>query len=196
MSIIPLFPPHRQMPKDLPVSAKRTFMRATMMRWDVSAWITIAKHPETFYAASSEERSYSAGDVKTPVYISHIYTIEARDPKMPLGFRADYERRAYVDERKSSGGAFVGAQVVDPVGIPREMKVIYKPPFVSRGKFETEKSYKLRADAAIGTAKQQAENYNDGSIFWANQVFYATAKEFEYWLYEWDEMLTQKDNSK
>lgn len=190
-TVTPVSAPARIEPADLPPSARKIMAKAKAMGWLASAWLTVAEFPSSLYASNSEDKGYNVGDVKTEGYLANVYTVEARDALIPLGFRADWLQKQYSDGRKTSAGAFSAAFVVDPVGSPRELKAVYKAATVSRGKYETEKSFKLRADTATATAINQAKTYNDGARADVHQ-FTMKAREFESWLSEWADFCAPK----
>lgn len=170
--------------KSLPQAAKKAILVAESCGWQVRAWLVVGDYAPTRYMSSNEERGYVVGDIKSDGYAARTYVVEARDPDMPLGFKATYMGKVYADKRKTPAGSFASASVVDPIGIPRELSAVYRPIPYRRGKYETEESFQHNVDLAQGVAKEQAA-YNDGLILFSNQHIFKQAREFDTWLAEW-----------
>lgn len=188
-----LEPPERIDVGRLPLSPKKTFITAQANGWRVQAWLSLAVVAPAVYVGNSD--THSAGDEKAPGYMSSMFTVEARDELLPLGFRALYLGKVYEDGRKAPGGAFSNATVVDPVGVSRLLSFDYQPIKQVRGKSETEKSWQARLDAFEQMAADQDADYNDGETVLNTAHTFTVAKEFDSWLAEW-KSFTQKVTKK
>lgn len=169
---------------DLPLSPKKALLSAAACGWQVRAWEAFGDTAPKLYMSSSEGQGYSVGDVKTDGYVSRLVTIEARDLDLPLGFKAHYLGKVYANGRKAAAGSFAYAAVVDPVGIPRELRATYKVIAYHRGKFETEASFNNNSNRAQEMADEQ-DGYNDGRLLFQGRHLFKTAGDFDAWLAEW-----------
>jgi hypothetical protein len=188
-------PPRRVELADLPQSPKSTFLAATAMGWEVHAWFAIGEVAPTLYVGNSDEdakKPHNAGDVRYDGYVAHMFTVEARDPLLPIAFQAHYLGKKYADGRKSPLGSFDDAMVVDPVGVPRELRARYLPIKQDRGKYETTASFQRRVTAAQSRADEQSRTYNDGAVDFQHRPMFTAAREFDSWLAEWRSFSTQK----
>lgn len=185
---------------ELPLSPRKAFRSAVANGWAAAAWRSSAEFPATVYTSSSADiengkPKHSAGDPKHPGYFGTVFTIEARDLLMPLGFRATYVSKKYADGRKTSAGAFESAMIVDPVGIIFELSAEYKPIPYRRGKFETEESFQRNVARSVGFAEQQTNDYNDGVIHFQHSCYFGVAKQLDNWLAEWLSFTTTKETT-
>ena len=183
-------PPRRIEVADLPQSPKSAFLTATAMDWTVHAWLAIGEVAPTLYVSNTD--AHSAGDVYLDGYTARMFTVEARDPDLPIGFQAHYLGKVYADGRKSGRGSFDYAMVVDPVGVPRVLRAEYKPIKQDRGKYETTASFQRRVAAAQARADEQDRTYNNHTVIFQNRRMFVTAREFDAWLAEWRSFSTQK----
>jgi len=172
---------------DLPTSPKGAFKIATALGWDVSAWLTLGEFAPTLYMASSD--AHVAGEVKTVGYLSRVFTVEARDPLMPLGFQAHYLGKVFEDGRKASGGSFEHARVMDPVGVATGLNTKYAPIRQVRGQYENNDSIQRRKDDAQADADRMNATYNTGAIGFSPLHLFKTAGEFKSWLAEWQSFM-------
>ena len=101
-----------------------------------------------------------------------------------MGFKAHFLGKLYANGRKAAAGSFAYAAVVDPVGIPRELRATYKVIPYRRGEFETEASVKNNTDRAQAMADGQ-DGYNDGRLLFQGRHLFKVAGEFDAWLTEW-----------
>ena len=184
--------------KDLPISPRRAFKAAAANGWAAAAWRSSAEFPATVYISSSPDiengkPKHSAGDPKHPGYTGTIFTIEARDLLMPLGFQATYISKKYADGRTSSAGSFESAKVIDPVGIVVELIAEYKVIPYRRGKFETEESFQRNVARSLSFAEQQLTDYNDGAVGVQHSSYFGDSKQLDIWLAEWLPFTTTKE---
>jgi len=178
-----LEPPEKIDATRLPQSPKKAFVTAEAIGWSVRAWLSLGVIAPAVYVTTTE--NHNAGDKKADGYIASMFTIEARDELMPLGFRALYIGKQYEDSRKAPAGSFSTAAVVDPVGVPRLLSFEYQPIKQLRGKAETEKSWKGRLDAFDQMAADQRSDYNDGDAVFNTSHVFTAAGEFDSWLADW-----------
>ena len=176
-------PPKRIGVSDLPQSPKSTFTAATNCGWEVHAWLSIGEVAPTLYVSNTD--AHSAGEVYLDGYTARMFTVEARDPDLPIGFQAHYLGKVYANGRKAGLGSFDYALVVDPVGVPRELRAKYKPIKQDRGKYETAKSFQRRVTDAQKVADEMTASYNDGSVDFQHRPMFTVAREFDSWLAEW-----------
>jgi len=181
-------PPKRITLGELPRSPRVVAHTALDCGWDVRAWLSIVEAPPTYYVNSSEENA--AGDVKIAGHLLRMITVEARDPNMPLGFKANYISKS------ATGASFQDALVVDPVGIPRELRADYKAMKQVRAKYETSESIKLRTDDVIQRADLAKLAYNDGGFAFFNQARFSAARDLDAWLAEWQSFSAIKEGPK
>jgi len=172
---------------ELPTSPKGAFKLATAMGWDVSAWITLGEFAPTLYTGSTD--THVAGEVKAVGYHARIFTVEARDPLMPLGFQAHYLGKQYADGRKASGGSFEHARVADPVGVATGLNAKYAPIGQVRGQYENNESIERRKNDAQADADRMNLDYNTGAIGFAPLHLFRTAGDFKSWLAEWQSFM-------
>lgn len=179
-------PPTRIALDKLPRSPKTVARMAETCGWEVCAWLSIVKVAPTLRVANSENGA--AGDVKAAGHAVRVITVEARDPKMPLGFRANYSSKS------ATGASFQDAQVVDPVGIPTELRADYKAIKQVRSMYETNASIKQRSDEAQRRADEMALAYNDGEFAFFNKARFSAARDLDTWLAEWQSFTTPKES--
>jgi hypothetical protein len=175
-------------PDALPRSPKSTFRLATECGWMVHAWLAVGEYAPTLYVSNSDEddkHPHSIGDVLYDGYRANIYVVEARDPELPLGFKASYIGKEYEDGRSAPAGSFDHALIVDPVGIPHVLKSVYKPIKQDRGKYETTKSFSRRLADAQKMADEQDRLYNTGEVIFQHRRMFTAARPFDSWLAEW-----------
>lgn len=183
---------------ELPPSPRKAFKAALANGWQVQAWRLTAEFPATVYISSSPDvedgkPKHSAGDPKHPGYFGTVFSVEARDPLLPLGFRATYVGKKYADGRKASAGAFDSAKIVDPVGLSIELTAEYNPIPYRRGKFETEESFQNNVARSVGFAEEQNHDYNNGMIHFQHSCYFGEAKQLDLWLAEWLPFTTTKE---
>lgn len=174
---------------ELPRSPKSVFLAAEACGWEARAWVSSGRVAPTLYVSNSKSNAsdkgqHNAGDVKTAGYTLRMFTVEARDLKMPLGFRARFLGKEY-EGRKPTAGSFEDAHIVDPVGIPTKPHVEYKAIRQVRAKYETGQSFERRSKEATERASQMSADYNDGEIFYFNETHFSVARDFDSWLSEW-----------
>jgi len=192
-----LEPPRQVDVSTLPTSPKRAFNAALAIGWDARAWMSLGEIAPTFYMSASDEDSssnYTIGDVRFEGYLMRIYTIEAADKAIKLGFRAQFIGKEYADKRKAPAGSFDSARLADPAGIPVPMRFDYQPIKVTRGKdaqgrtVETANGFAKRQRDARGMADRLNRTMNDGTIWWKTEHLATTASEFDAWLAQWASM--------
>lgn len=175
----------RIMIDQLPQSPRKTALLAQRKGWDVSVWLTIIAFEATLYASDSAEHdknAYSVGDVKWEAYTGLLYVVEARGGER-LGFRAHYLGKRFYTERKAVGGSFEYARAADPLGFPIVLDGSYRfMQKLTRGKFETEKSWALRQREREEHLEQMREQYNDGETVMMPTHIFDTATDFTTWL--------------
>jgi hypothetical protein len=206
-----LEPPRQVDVSTLPTSPKRAFNAALAIGWDARAWMSLGEIAPTFYMSASDEFSedefeqtavegknvremHNIGDVRFAGYLMRIYTIEAADKAIKLGFRAQFIGKEYADKRKAPAGSFDSARLADPAGIPVPMRFDYQPIKVTRGKdaqgrtVETANGFAKRQRDAQGMADRLNRTMNDGTIWWKTEHLATTASEFDAWLAQWASM--------
>lgn len=182
---------------ELSVSPRKAFRAAVGMGWEVAASYATAPVDPVLYLSDSEEgakKSYVAGDVRFPGYTALLFTVEARDPALPIGFLASYIGKGYED-KPNDPVKFESAMVIDPAGIPRELRADYEPIRQTRGDWETDASFASRVAAAKLMAERQNVEYNDSAIAFYHNVLFSTARPFENWLSEWKPFYQEAPNA-
>lgn len=174
---------------DLPASPKSTHKAATALGWSVQAWLTVGEIAPVLFIANTEKNA--AGSVRFEGYTARYFTVEARDPLMPLGFRATFLGKEYAAAtgRKPVGGSFDSALVVDPIGIIQPLSATYKAIPQTRDKYETEASINRRRSDAQKMADNQTAQYNDGAVVFSRHNLLTTTGAFNSWLAEWQSFI-------
>lgn len=188
-------PPERIEGASLPTSPKGVWKAALGAGWNVSCWRSEGVMAPTLYIHASEEgdeNPHSAGDVLYDGYALTIYVVEAREPYLPLAFQAFYHAKTYgPGDKRNTLGSFEFARVLDPVGIPVELRADYKPIKVSRGTdskgrvTETAESFRRNQMRAERAAEAANREYNDGSYWMWNSLSFHAAKPLTAWIGQW-----------
>jgi hypothetical protein len=181
-------PPRRIDPSELPQSPRKVATAALAAGLTTVCWASAGEQPPTLYKSSSTEGSkevHAVGEVRFSGYTNRMYVVEAADPTMPFGFQSHFAGRQYPDGRKASAGAFKYARVMDPVGIPVELRATYDLMKPKRGDFETAKSFRAREEHVETMLHEMDVAYNDGTLHWLHSFYFHAAEEFEAWLTDW-----------
>lgn len=127
-----------------PANAKKVRLAAEACGFETFTFERNIVKPEVLYAATTD--NYAEGDVRSPEKILDGWYLRARHLKAPdrLAFEAVW------------AGGFHGARVVDPVGLPKELRVDYSYGVKEAQGFGYSKEY-----VAETSARRDAE-YNDG----------------------------------
>jgi len=180
-------PMHRIELADLPASAKSIYKAAKALGWSVQSWLSVGEVAPVLYIANTEKNA--AGSVRFDGYTARTFTVEARDPLMPIGFRASFLGKEYSNGRKGVGGSFDSAMTVDPIGIPHVLSATYKAIPQTRDKYETEASINRRRADAQKLADEMDAAYNDGSVVFVKHNLLTTTGAFTAWLAEWQSFI-------
>lgn len=173
----------------MPSSPKSLWKLASSLDWMVSCWVSLATVAPTLYMSSSDEGSktqYSAGDVRFDGYNLTIYTVESREPLLPIGFKAQFVGKSYGDgDKRNTAGSFEYALLADPVGCPTGMRFGYEAVKLLRGEREIEKFYQRRVMDAERDALRMNREYNDGAYWMNTRPMITAAKPLLAWLGQW-----------
>lgn len=118
------------------------------------------------------------------------FTTHEVSPNRVVAYRIDL--RAGIDVRWKStekGATFDCAIIRDPIGSPLELYYEYKPPRMSRGQFETDKSFMERQGRAEIEALRQNHDYNDGASVLEKEWLVTTTTPLHHWLNDWMDTL-------
>lgn len=178
-----LEPPVRLDDAELPLSPRKTFRLALEAGWDARAWVSRGSVAPKLYVSATDE--HSAGEVKSVGYEVTLYTVEAADRAVKLGFQATFIAKEYADQRKASKGSFESARIADPAGVPAPLSYKYPALKMTRGKFETDASFNTRVRAAEGQVARMRRAHNDGSVWYPTTRLFTQAKDLESWISEW-----------
>lgn len=149
----------------LPISPRRILEMVDALGWDVLALRqTVTHHPAELM--QNDGKTGPKGTAKKPECdVKHIFLVSA-DATRKIAFEA-----SWLD------GRFEDVTMLDPLGIPVELYVDYKP--------TAERKKTLGADYAIEHGDRQDREYNDGMSWLAKRHCTRVSGEFNAWLNDW-----------
>lgn len=177
-----LEPARRITDTELGTSPKKVYLAAKALGWQLAAWVSVSDVAPVLYLNDSvegAENPHSAGDIRYEGYLARNYTVEARHPKLRLGFRARWVGKGIAGMTAS----FSEAKVADPVGIPTELYMSYE-----MNKIQADVAG-LTERAAATLAAERRGRYDDGATYLAHTKMMLAGREFTLWIDDWIRML-------